>query len=74
VDIFPNPAQDQLTITNLPQGTTVEVLDITGRLLKRIHSDNTELRMNVGGLNAGIHLLRFTDKDGRRGSSMFVKR
>jgi PKD repeat protein len=73
VNIYPNPAQDQLTITNLPQGTTVEVLDITGRLLKRIHSDNTELHMNVGGLSAGIHLLRFTDKDGRRGSSMFVK-
>jgi hypothetical protein len=73
VSIYPNPAQDQLTITNLPQGTTVEVLDITGRLLKRVESGNAELHVNVGGLSAGVHLLRFTDKDGRRGSSMFVK-
>jgi PKD repeat protein len=73
VNIFPNPAQDELTINNLPQGTTVEVLDLTGRLLKRVQTGNTELRMNVGGLSAGVHLLRFTDKDGRRGSSMFVK-
>jgi PKD repeat protein len=74
VNIYPNPAQDELTITHLPQGTTVEVLDITGRLLKRVESGNAELRMNVEGLSAGVHLLRFTDKEGRRGSSMFVKR
>jgi len=73
VSIYPNPAQDQLTITSLPQGTTVEVLDITGRLLKRVESVNAELHLNVEGLSAGVHLLRFTDKDGRRGSSMFVK-
>jgi PKD repeat protein len=74
VSIYPNPAQDQLTITHLPQGTTVEVLDITGRLLKRVESGNAELHINIEGLSAGVHLLRFTDKDGRRGSSMFVKR
>jgi PKD repeat protein len=74
VSIYPNPAQDQLTITSLPQGTTVEVLDMTGRLLKRVQSGNAELQIDVEGLSAGIHLLRFTDRDGMRGSSIFVKR
>jgi hypothetical protein len=46
---------------------------MTGRLLKRVESGNAELHINVEGLSAGIHLLRFTDKEGRRGSSMFVK-
>jgi hypothetical protein len=74
VNIYPNPVQDELIITNLPQGSTVEVLDMTGRLLKRVESGNAELHINVEGLSAGIYLLRFTDKEGRRGSSMFVKR
>jgi hypothetical protein len=38
-----------------------------------VQTGNAELHINVEALSAGVHLLRFTDKDGRRGSSMFVK-
>jgi PKD repeat protein len=73
VSVYPNPANDEVMIDDLASGTTVEILDMLGRRLKKATSDGATLHIHVMDLNAGVHLLRFTDKEGRSGSRMFIK-
>ncbi|HRO42691.1 MAG TPA: PKD domain-containing protein [Flavipsychrobacter sp.] len=73
VKVYPVPAKEQIVVSNLPNGTTVEVLDVLGRSLRKIRTDYTETVIYIDDLTSGIHMLRFTHKDGQRGSRMFVK-
>ncbi|HTM67513.1 MAG TPA: PKD domain-containing protein, partial [Flavipsychrobacter sp.] len=73
VSVYPNPANNEVMIDDLASGTTVEILDMLGRRLKKATSDGTTLHISLLDLNAGVHLLRFTNKEGQSGSQMFVK-
>jgi PKD repeat protein len=73
VIVYPNPANDEVMIEDLASGTNVEVLDMLGRRLKKVTSDGTILHISVLDLNSGVLLLRFTNKEGRSGSRMFIK-
>lgn len=56
--IFPNPANDNLSLSGLPeQGAEVELRDLNGRVVTRQWLGNQE-RVSVANLPAGIYLLR----------------
>ncbi|MBC6995943.1 T9SS type A sorting domain-containing protein [Neolewinella lacunae] len=62
--VFPNPAVDVLTLSGWPAGgvATLELLDVTGRLLQRTTlpnaSGNDFLRWPLGGYPPGVYLVR----------------
>ncbi len=60
ISIYPNPAQDQLTISN-NSGVTIErsqIIDITGRVVQSINLDDTTNTVDISQLSAGVYLLR----------------
>ena len=63
---FPNPVKDEVTIKI--DGTTsgteqVQLIDISGKLIKADQTDTNTLNMSMAGLPAGIYLIRYTDAE-----------
>ncbi|MDB9961610.1 T9SS type A sorting domain-containing protein, partial [Oceanihabitans sp.] len=59
--IYPNPAIDNLNLTN-SKGVLIESInfyDISGRIVKRIDVNNNDLyiRVNISELSSGIYLM-----------------
>jgi len=61
--LYPNPARDFVTITNLPDNATIKVIDILGKLVA-IHSQlsnntlGTETTIQLTGLKSGTYFIK----------------
>jgi hypothetical protein len=68
VTIYPNPANEQLTISGLGQdgsGTRLELTDLMGRVVMENETQSaTEVTLNVKHLPAGTYILRLAGKNG----------
>ena len=65
IEVFPNPATDQISISGLAinHNVSVQVIDIQGRLLStedKIAGNN--LSLNVSALPAGLYFIKKTDR------------
>jgi len=72
VSVYPNPAQDILTIQNQP-GVSFEkvvITDLTGK--KVIEQTNNLTRIDVSHLPKGMYLLQITS-EGKKSISKFIK-
>jgi len=57
--VYPNPCQDQITISNFQSGDLVSVYSIDGQLVLT----SSESRIDVSSLNAGSYLLSVTSEN-----------
>lgn len=62
--VVPNPAQDYFYISEIPENSRIEVIDVTGRLL-RAFDDAKDKSIYIGDLNPGLLLVRISDSTGR---------
>lgn len=69
--LFPNPVMGQATL-EMPyfDGYNIEMLDMTGRLLKRYRLDGDRMSINTSPLASGSYILKIT----RDGSAPYVLR
>jgi hypothetical protein len=58
--VYPNPAQDYLTIevNNLNKAISVEIYSITGQLLMQHDLTESISKINISGLAAGLYILK----------------
>jgi len=73
-DIYPNPAQDFLTI-QLPDETlngSLEVFDYLGRTVKSKKINKDDNRMNLSNLNQGVYIMKLSS-EGKMGVRKFIK-
>ncbi|MCW3105480.1 MAG: C-terminal target protein [Bacteroidetes bacterium] len=78
VSLFPNPAQDEISIL-VPakyRDYRIELLDIAGRVVieKETGSAATVQRMDVSALNNGIYLLKVSDKQGSEVRKLIISK
>ena len=64
IKIYPNPANDYVTIDGLSKGDIVKIYDISAKLLRSWAADNNIHRANVSDLRAGLYLLQVLDNQG----------
>jgi hypothetical protein len=65
VSVYPNPANESLTVTaNGLQLTAVDLLSLTGQLLQNIPSEGASVKVNVADLAAGVYFIRVTTEQG----------
>ncbi len=67
VRLFPLPARDALTIALSQQvaaGTTVEIVDLMGRIVQRTAIDRQSVSIPTSALSSGVYLMRLTTADG----------
>lgn len=63
---FPNPAIDAITVTGAKAGALVMIHDLEGRLLRRTRLTSANEKIDVGGLNIGMYVLRLDGSRPRR--------
>ncbi len=64
VEVFPNPASDQLTVKAYgatDKNATVTITDATGKVLKVVSMDNGMVQIDLTGMAQGMYLIRYTD-------------
>jgi uncharacterized delta-60 repeat protein len=57
ISIFPNPAQDVITISELPLGAELSILDITGKVMFNTIVNSNQLIINTDEFSNGIYLV-----------------
>jgi len=58
--VYPNPCQDQITISNFKPGDLVNIYSMDGKLL----ASSNEPVVNVSSLNAGTYLIKIVSEEG----------
>ena len=74
VSVFPNPAEDYLTIKSTEQNFIegVRIFDVSGRLiLSPLWDDSKKIKVNA--LSSGMYILELTTKDKQKVRKQFVK-
>lgn len=74
-NVFPVPFRDHLNVqAAYPQpGSTVSLLDMTGRVLLHAPFNGSVLELDASGLPAGVYLLRLVDQQGRSSHRKAIK-
>ena len=63
---YPNPVKNSVTVQingNIYGYAQIQLIDITGKLIKAVAMDNYMLNLDMTGLPTGIYLIRFTDAE-----------
>ncbi len=75
LQIYPNPAQNQLTVV-MPTGTQggkLAIINNLGMLVKEITITDSRTTIAINELAAGIYHLTYTSAEGTKGAGKFVK-
>jgi len=62
INIYPNPATDNIYISNLTEATTLKIYDINGKLVLEVNVSDKEY-LNISKLARGIYQIKFEGKD-----------
>lgn len=72
VDVFPNPAHDVLFFKSDTNLDEVEMLDLSGKIIKRFIPNEPNFKCSVDELSDGIYFLKIKTKDANE-TKTFVK-
>ena len=70
--ILGNPATEQLGVAGLEAGSTVDLLDMTGKLRSRQSNTDSRLHIDVRNLPSGTYLLRVAEPAGTQTKRVLV--
>ncbi len=73
ISIYPNPANEQVTLTGLKGNETIVIYDIPGRKLKQVKSNNTDMTISLANLNAGVYQVHIISAGGTVATFKLVK-
>lgn len=62
--MYPNPAKEVLYISNINFPATLNIYDVTGKLLVETKVETNETAISTDGLGAGIYMVNVTDNAG----------
>lgn len=61
--IYPNPSQGAFYIKNTGKISVVEVYDITGKLIKKMHPKSTEIEIKINNASKGAYIVKTITQD-----------
>jgi hypothetical protein len=56
--VFPNPANENITISGLPINSNIAILDVTGKMVLQTKVSSPSFSLSVATLDRGIYVLR----------------
>ena len=81
VRVYPNPCSDFIQIEGLETGTSIELYDFCGRLVKNeklkngfVAAQPDKAVLDIQSLPAGLYTLKITSKEGAVGTAKFDER
>ena len=73
IDIYPNPANDQLTINGLGNTpTTITIINVNGSVISQISSNTATQQIDVAALSKGLYIIKISSKE-RTITERFIK-
>jgi len=71
--MYPNPVVDQLNFSQAGIISSVELIDITGKIIVTVNNDNDHLLINTSNLAKGMYFVRVNTTDGKVYSDKLAK-
>jgi surface protein len=62
ISIFPNPTSGIITVENTPEGVTINIFTIQGRLVLSQITDTSDPQINVSLLTKGVYIVKIGSK------------
>ncbi|MEA3496937.1 MAG: T9SS type A sorting domain-containing protein [Bacteroidota bacterium] len=59
IEIYPNPANDKLTIFNPYKSLEIQVVDIRGEIIKTLNVQKGTHKVNIENISKGIYFIKF---------------
>jgi hypothetical protein len=74
--IYPNPVQNQLTISNLPVSFkgSVSVYNSTGQLIQSEQKNGSQVILQTGQLSSGLYFIHLKSEKGQMTTKKFIKK
>ncbi len=61
INIYPNPAKEEVTVSGISDVSMIELYDTSGRLVRIIHHDGQHrVNIDLSGLHSGIYQIKLT--------------
>lgn len=61
LNIFPNPATNNITLNNLTIGSTLLITDMTGKTVLKTLVSSSEMNLDVNNLNNGVYFVQLVN-------------
>ena len=74
ITIYPNPAQNHITIEGIEGKSTVEVFSIIGAKLMRLENQSGSIKLDVSNLENGLYIITVNAENGVVSSKVFIGR
>lgn len=77
VEAYPNPAKEIVTVRvygAVSSAATISILDVSGKLLRKVVVSGTETRVSLADLSAGYYLFHYQDEGAGRSQSFRVNK
>lgn len=74
VSIFPNPATNNVNISNLPSGSTIKMMDMTGKVIYSTQFISSTENIDLFDVKAGVYFLNIENKSGAITKKLVVKK
>jgi hypothetical protein len=71
-NIYPNPAQDFVTLNNLTIGSTLQLTDMTGKTVLETSVSTEEMTIDLNGLMEGVYFVQILDNASIIGTKKLV--
>jgi hypothetical protein len=71
--MYPNPVVDQLNFSNAGIIASVELIDITGKIVATVNNDDNHLLINTSSFAKGMYFVRVSTTDGKVYSDKLAK-
>lgn len=72
--IYPNPANDFIIISNIPNGSTLRIMDITGKMVHSSTVTDMQETINTTNFINGIYLIQIENKSNRVNKKLIVNK
>jgi hypothetical protein len=74
IDVYPNPATDEFNIKSDISINLIEILDFTGKVVKRVIANSQQEIISVNDLAAGLYVCKLTMEGGVQRTIKLVKK
>ena len=74
ISFYPSPASEIVTVENLPAGSDLSILDISGNEVYNTTTSDSNITINISGLDNGLYILRAGNKDNITSRKLIINR
>ena len=73
ISIYPNPAEDVVTVSSEKTISKIEIYSVTGKLMKQINNSGQQIEIPIGGYTSGIYFVHIFQGNNRITKKLVVK-